>query len=254
MDQSPDERPGADEAHRTIVTDGGGESPDPPPDEDAASDQESTNADVDAASDQESVDDDGDAPDSTTQSDVQEVREQVEATGGNVGFESASGDWVGGDEESELEQSSVSRRRVFGYVGGTMAGVFGVAGASWYAFFRNTNAPEEQVVIDYWDYIDRAKYNSAVAILHRNAPVEPIAPETVAVYSQASIDVGSTEILDRREDVDLPGVLTLALVRAEISMDWGTSVDRMNPAFAVAENEENDWRIWDDGRNNDNRY
>jgi hypothetical protein len=245
MDHSPDSGVAVDEAHRRIVTDGGERDPNPSTANDGAGGG-------DAAGDEDSDGEDTDTSASTTLGDVQRVRERVKSTGGNVGFDSASGDWIDdADEETDQDDSSVSRRRVVGYLGGTMAGVFGLAGAGWYAFFRNTNEPEEQVVIDYWDYIDRAKYNSAVAIFHRNAPVEPITPETVAMYSQASIDVESTEILDRRGDVDFPGVLTLALVRVEISLDWRTSTDRMNLAFAVAENEENNWRIWDDSRNND---
>lgn len=235
MEHSPD---GASDGHRTYVTDGGGEI-----ESDDADGPEGPNA------------TDPDGGDETADPELAQAKQRLEEQEGNIGFDSESGDWIDeGSAEDDWDGSSVSRRGMVGYLGGTMVGIFGLAGAGWFAFIREQTDPAEQVVIDYWDYIDRAKYNSAVLIFHRNAPVEPISARMVAFYSQASIDVPDTEIIDERDDVDLPGVETLALVRAEISLDWGTSTDTMNPAFAVAENEENNWRMWDDGRNSDQQY
>lgn len=231
MDHSPDD---GSASYRTYATDGG---------------DETESADTDGA------DGSNDTGSNPTDPELEQVRERLEEQEGNIGFDSESGDWIDdGSGEEDLDGSSVSRRGMVGYLCGTMAGIFALAGAGWFAFIREETEPAEQVVIDYWDYIDRARYNSAVLIFHRNAPVEPISPRMVAFYSKASIDVPDTEIIDERDDIDLPGVETLALVRAEISLDWGTNTDTMNPAFAVAENEENDWRMWDDGRNNDNQY
>jgi len=182
---------------------------------------------------------------------LEQARELHEEGTANIGFDSSDGwanddDWDGGE--------SVSRRGMITYTGGSLLGVLGLAGAGWFAFIREVNGPEEEVVIDYWDYIDRAQYYNAIALFHWNAAVEPPSAETIAVYSQASIDVEDTEVLDTYEEFDVVGVEELALVRAEISLDWGTSVETMNAAFAVAKNEADDWRMFDDGRNNDNEY
>lgn len=184
---------------------------------------------------------------------LEQAREKLDGRAGNIGFDSTSGDWLE-DDDDDLERSSVSRRGMLGYLGGTTFGVLGLASAGWYVFLRETRGPEEQVVVDYWDYIDRAHYNSAVALFHEYAPVDPPSARTVAVYSQANIDVESTEVIDEREETDLEGVGAAAIVRADITLDWGTSSERMEPAFIVAENADGDWRMWDDGRENGNRY
>jgi len=184
---------------------------------------------------------------------LEQAREKLDERAANVGFDSSSGDWLEEDDD-DLERSSVSRRGAIGYLGGTTFGVLGLASAGWYVFLRETRGPEEQVVVDYWDYIDRAHYNSAVALFHRNAPVDPPTPRTVAVYSQANIDVESTEVLDEREETDLAGVGAAAIVRADITLDWGSSSEGMEPAFVVAENDDGDWRMWDDGRESGDQY
>jgi len=182
---------------------------------------------------------------------LEQARERHEEGTANIGFDSSDG-WADGDDWDSGE--SVSRRGMITYTGGSLLGVLGLAGAGWFAFIREVNGPEEEVVIDYWDYIDRAQYYNAIALFHWNAAVEPPSAETIAVYSQASIDVEDTEVLDTYEEFDVVGVEELALVRAEISLDWGTSAETMNAAFAVAKNEADDWRMFDDGRNNDNEY
>jgi len=233
METSPEAEP---PNRRTYATDGGTESR-----ESEGSDDETLSPEIERDVDE---------------TELQEARKLLKGREGNLGFDSTSRTWIESrdDGDEKWDGSSVSRRGMIGYLSGTMLGIFGLAGAGWYAFIRETAEPEEKVVIDYWDYIDRAKYNSAVLLFHRNAPVDPPSAETVAVYSQASITVEDTEIVDSREDVKAAGVQEAAVVRAEISMDWGTGTDSMNPAFVVAQNEEDNWRMWDDGRHNDNEY
>jgi hypothetical protein len=61
-----------------------------------------------------------------------------------------------------------------------------------------------------------------------------------------SLDVQRTEVVDRQSDLDIPGVRELALVHVDIEYQGGSERRLLELAFIVAQNTDDEWRLWKD--------
>jgi hypothetical protein len=149
------------------------------------------------------------------------------------------------------EPTTVSRRAMLGYTGGSALATLGLASGVWYVFFRPTYGPEEDVVREYFSAIDRDHYNTARLLFHEESPDSPWAADRVTEVSQMDISVEDTEVRQRWENAERDSVEEYALVVADVEMDSGPKSETFAIGILVAKNTDGEWRIWrDEGESN----
>jgi len=152
----------------------------------------------------------------------------------------------GSARDEYVEHDTISRRAILGYTGGSALATLGVAGAGWFAFIYESLEPEEKLVREYFDAIDRDHYNTAALLFHEDSPDEPWAADRVTEVTQMDISVEDTEIADRWENAERESVEEWALVVADVEMDSGFESETFAIGILVAKNTEGEWRIWRD--------
>ena len=142
--------------------------------------------------------------------------------------------------------SAVSRRGFLVYSGGSALATWAAVGAGWFAFIREPTGPEEDVVREYVDALDRSHYNTAASLFHEDAPGEAWSPQELPTPNHVEITVEETDVVDRETETDTTGVEELALVHADVRIDDGNRSEVLALAFVVAKNEEGEWLLWED--------
>jgi len=135
---------------------------------------------------------------------------------------------------------------MLGYTGGAALSTWALAGAGWYVFIHESLEPEEELVREYFDAIDRDHYNTAALMFHEESPDSPWAADRVAEVSRMEISVEDTEIAERWENADRASIQEWALVVADVEMDSGAESETFAIGILVAKNSEGEWRIWRD--------
>lgn len=148
--------------------------------------------------------------------------------------------------EDETVEPGVTRRGLLTYSGGSALLTLGGIGAGWFAFLRERTTPEEEVVREYVDALDRAQFYTAETLFHEDAPVEAWGPAEIPDVGRISLTVEDTEVADREEVPDMASVEELALVQVDITMDDGVESTLLELAFVVALNEDGEWKMWRD--------
>jgi len=149
-------------------------------------------------------------------------------------------------ESGAAEGDGISRRAMLGYSGGSALATWALAGAGWYVFIHEPLEPEEEVVREYFNAIDRDHYNTAASLFHEDSPDSLWVAGRVAEVSQMDISVEDTEIPERWEDADRESVEEYALVVADVEMDSGRQSETFAIGIMVAKNTDGEWRIWRD--------
>lgn len=162
---------------------------------------------------------------------------------------------TGGGEKLEDDETNrkspegdrLSRRAMLGYTGAGAGVTFGGIGAGWFVFIREPMGPEEAVVEEYVNALDRAHFNTARDLYHRDSPGKRPTRENFRLMGDREIGVENTEITTRQEESDIETVDELALVETTVSADspWGEEESFVTD-FIVARNPEGDWKIWRD--------
>jgi hypothetical protein len=148
--------------------------------------------------------------------------------------------------DDAVAKHSVSRRGMLLYGGGSALVTLGGAGAGWFAFIRASRGPEEEVVREYVDAIDRGYFYTAQELFHENAPTDAWGQDELPGVDRISLSVERTAVADREEDPGLEGVEELALVHVDITMEGGVNSELLELAFVVAQNEAGEWKLWRD--------
>lgn len=151
-----------------------------------------------------------------------------------------------GNSVERRRSDGVSRRGMLTYGGGSALLTWLAAGTGWYVFIHEPTSPEEAVVREYVEALDRAHFYTAAGLFHDNAPGEAWGPGELPDVNRVELAVEQTEVVDRETDVDLDGVEELALVHADISIDDGRRSNVLYVAFVVALNDDGEWRLWDE--------
>jgi len=158
-----------------------------------------------------------------------------------------------GTESKDTEETSgeddaggVSRRDALVYGGGTYVCGGLLLGGVWYGFFRESFEPEEEVVREYVDALDRAHFYTVQELFHEDAPDSPPTAADVPDVAQVDLSAEETEIVDRDTDPDLASVEAFALVRTVISLESPMDSDTLEVGIVVAQNEAGEWKIWSD--------
>jgi hypothetical protein len=139
-----------------------------------------------------------------------------------------------------------TRREMLAYGGGSALLTWGAIGAGWYAFIYEQTGPEEDVVREYVDALDRAHFYTASQLFHEDAPGEAWSPNEIPDVGQVDLSVEKTEVVDRQEEVDIGTVQELALVIATITIDGRVESQTMDVGFVVAKNQDGEWKLWQD--------
>jgi hypothetical protein len=160
--------------------------------------------------------------------------------------EAAAGDRPDDLTAETANPSGVSRRGVLFYSGGSAALTLAALGGGWFAFIREDYPPEEAVVREYVDALNRGHFYTAQNLFHENAPGEAWTAQEFPTAKQVSLDVQRTEVVDRQSDLDIPGVRELALVHVDIEYQGGSERRLLELAFIVAQNMDDEWRLWKD--------
>ena len=148
--------------------------------------------------------------------------------------------------DSSPGTTGVTRRGLLVYSGGSALATFGGAGSGWFVFIREPTGPEEDVVREYVDALDRAHFHTAQELFHENAPGEAWSPSEIPDIGQVSLTVEETAVVDRETDIEIDGVEELALVHVDIELDDGSQVELLELAFVVARDEDGEWLLWQD--------
>lgn len=146
----------------------------------------------------------------------------------------------------ETEPGGVSRRGLLTWGSGSALATFTGAGLGWFVFVHEPTGPEEDVVREYVDALDRSHFYTAQTLFHEDAPGEAWRPEELPDVDRIELTVEETEVVDRVEDPEIDGVEELALVHVDISIDDGVRSDLLQLAFVVALNEDGEWKLWRD--------
>jgi len=149
-------------------------------------------------------------------------------------------------DDDESVDLGVTRRGLLTYSGGSALLTLGGIGAGWFAFVREDTGPEEEVVREYVDALDRSHFYTAETLFHEDAPVEAWGPAELPDVGRLSLTVEDTEVVDREDEPDVAGVEELALVHVDITIDDGVESTLLELAFVVALNEEGEWKMWRD--------
>lgn len=165
-----------------------------------------------------------------------------QAAGSTAGAGPSSGD----EFPTPSPGSGVSRRGMLTYGGGAALVTWLGIGAGWYVFIREPTGPEEDVVREYVDAIDRSHFYTAQELFHENAPDEAWRPEEIPDVDRVDVAVEDTEVVDRETEPETAGVEEVALVHADVSIDDGTRSELLELAFIVVRNEEGEWKMWRD--------
>ncbi len=149
-------------------------------------------------------------------------------------------------EDVEDEPVGVTRRGLLTYGGGSALATWGGVAAGWYVLIHEPTGPEEDVVREYVDALDRSHFHTADELFHENAPGEAWGPAEIPDVDRVDLTVERTEVVDRVEEPDIEGVEELALVHVDITIDDGLQSELLELAFVVALNEDGEWKIWED--------
>lgn len=144
------------------------------------------------------------------------------------------------------ESSGVSRRGLLTYGGGSALATWAGVGLGWWMFLREPTGPEEDVVREYVDALDRSHFYTAQSLFHENAPGRAWSPAEIPDVDRVALTVERTEVVDRVENPNIEGVAELALVHVDITIDDGVRTDLLELAFVVALNEDGEWKLWRD--------
>lgn len=132
------------------------------------------------------------------------------------------------------------------YGGGSAALTLATIGAGWFAFVYESRPPEEEVVREYVDAIDRNKFNTATGLFHEESPHTPWPTQDPAEIAQMDLTVESTSVDDRQAETERESVREYALVVTEVTFDSGAESERFTVPIVVAQNGDGEWRIWRD--------
>jgi hypothetical protein len=144
------------------------------------------------------------------------------------------------------ENPAFSRRAMLGYGGGSALLTLTGAGGVWYAFFYPRLSPEEKVVREYFNAVDRNNYNTAERLFHEDSPDSSWASDEVPNLLRVSVSVEDTEIRERWGDAERETVQEYALVAADVTIDNGEQAETFVIGIMVAQNTDGEWRIWRD--------
>lgn len=147
---------------------------------------------------------------------------------------------------SETVTTGVSRRGMLAYGGGTALATWGGIGAGWFAFVYERTSPEEDVVREYVDAVDRSKFYTAQQLFHEDAPGEAWSATEIPDVDRLSLTIENTEVVDRQSEVDHENVRELALVVAEITIESSQQSETIEVGFVVAQNDGGEWKLWED--------
>lgn len=141
---------------------------------------------------------------------------------------------------------TLSRREMLTYGGGSAALTGAGIGAGWFAFVHESRPPEEELVRDYVDAIDRDKYNTATGMFHEASPHTPWPTREPTELAQMDLSVEGTDVGNRQQATDTGSVREFALVVTEVNFDSGVESETFTVRVVVAKNEDDEWRIWRD--------
>lgn len=178
------------------------------------------------------------------------LEETAEATTETGDTAEETGDVTAEDDDAEPAEAAnppgVSRRGVLFYSGGTATATLAGLGGGWFAFIREDYPPEEAVVREYVDALNRGHFYTAQSLFHENAPGEAWTAQEFPTAKEVSLEVQRTEVVDRQSDLDIAGVVELALVHVDIEYQGGSERRLLELAFIVAQNTDEEWRLWKD--------
>jgi hypothetical protein len=160
--------------------------------------------------------------------------------------ESEAADDAAREAEPTTRGGGVSRRGMLLYSGGSAALTLATIGAGWFAFVYKPRPPEEEVVREYVDAIDRNKFNTATGLFHEESPHTPWPTRDPAEIARMDLTVESTSVDDRQVETERESVREYALVVTEVTFDSGAESERFTVRIVVAQNEDGEWRIWRD--------
>lgn len=152
---------------------------------------------------------------------------------------------TGGDKWNTAS-SGATRREMLTYGGGSALLTLGAIGAGWFTFFYEQRSPEEELVREYVDALDRSHFYTASQLFHEDAPGEAWTANEIPDVDQVDMSVDGTEVVDREDEVDITTVQELALVIAEIAIDGGMESQTMEVGFVLAKNQDGEWKLWED--------
>ncbi|MFC7071572.1 hypothetical protein ACFQJ7_16815 [Halovenus rubra] len=157
----------------------------------------------------------------------------------------ACGTELAGDTERTVK-SGVNRRDFLAYSGGSALATGAGISAGWYAFVYKERGPEEEVVREYVDALDRSHFYTAGTLFHEDAPGEPWGANEIPGINRVTLSVEKTKVTDRETEPEVASVTEFALVRAKIRMDDGVESKLLDVGIVVAQNNDGEWKIWRD--------
>lgn len=141
---------------------------------------------------------------------------------------------------------SVTRRDFLMYGGGATVLAWAGIGAGWFTFVYERTGPEEDVVREYVDAVDRSQFYTVNQLFHEDAPHEPPTPADIPDVDGIDIEVEKTEVIDREADPETASIEELALVRAELRLRSPQESQRLTADFWVARDTTGEWKLWAD--------
>lgn len=173
---------------------------------------------------------------------------RVLADGGSP--DSADTDTQHTDEDAsggadDADTSAFSRRALLGYGGGSALLTVAGAGGLWFALVYEDIGPEEAVVREYFNAIDRSNYATAEAMFHSDSPDSSWANDEIRNLLRVDLAVEDTTVRERYE-AERESVQEYALVVADVEIDNGEQSETFSIGIMVAQNADGEWRIWRD--------
>lgn len=153
---------------------------------------------------------------------------------------------TGESEQANSDPGGHSRRAILGYGGGSALLTWVLAGGLWYALVYEQISAEEQVVRDYFNAIGRNNYGTAERLFHSESPDSSWATDEIANLNRVDVSVEDTEVEQRWEEADRESVEEYALVVADVTIDNGEQSETFDIGIMVAQNTDEEWRIWQD--------